>query len=215
MSEVSADVARYLEWLAAELRQWGALLLFVMLFLECIPLAGFAVPGLTVLVIAGFLAAGQSFVSAAGYFLASLAGVVAADNLAYLIGRAGYDRIGVLRRLMDRQAALREDIRGQKLPILLLYQFPPYSRMFAPLLMGALSFAWPRWLLVMSAGSVAFVSTFFLLGYAAGATGRAVFGAVSAASTVSALFVFGLLAWAVMLGIRMFRNHRKPQARPT
>jgi len=213
MPQFSADVAHYMEWLTVELRRWGAPLLFAMLFLECIPVAGFAVPGLTLLVIAGFLAAGQTPAQVASLFLASLAGVVAADNFAFLAGRFGHDHIAPLRRLIDRHEALREEIRGQKLPVLLLYQFPPYSRMFAPLLMGTLGFAWRRWLLVMSIGSFAFVGAFFILGYAAGSTGRRVFGAVDAASTISALFIFGLLAWAAMLGIRVFRNRRNADAR--
>lgn len=209
----SIAMAAYLEVLQSALTRWGALMIFGALFLECVPVVGFAVPGLTILVVAGFLAAGQPLLEAALFFVAAFAGVASSDTLAYLTGRLGGERIGPVRRLILRHDTFRREISGQSLPVLLLYQFPPYSRMFAPLLMGALSFAWTRWLLIVTVGTLAFAAAFYGLGFAVGLAGRELFGAVSTASTLSALFLLGLLVWAAYLGVRLYRLRRRPTER--
>lgn len=200
----------YAESLASLIRRWGPILLFASLFIEAIPLFGFILPGLTILVVAGFLAAGQSLFSAILFFIASLAGLILADTLMFWLGREGATRLRIIERLTRKHDVFRQEIAGQSLAVLLLYQFPPYSRMFAPLLMGALSFTWRRWLFLVSVGSIAFVSAFFGLGLTVGLASRNLSGAVSAASTISALFMLCLLIWATLVAFKLRRVNRHP-----
>lgn len=204
-----------LEILTASLVRWGPYLLFVSMFVECLPIVGFVVPGLTLLVVGGFVAVGQPILLVFLMLVGALAGLLAADTLMFWLGRAGADRMSFVRRLVEKHDAFRQEIDCQSLPVLMAYQFPPYSRMFAPVLMGALSFSWRRWMLIVTTGSLAFVVTFFGLGFAVGVVGRDLAGAVSAASTISALFVLCLLVWVALLAFKLHRRRRHASGRVT
>lgn len=210
----SAAVESYLQWVLATVTRWGPLVTFAAMTLECIPFVGFAVPGLTVLVAAGFLAATQEVAQGLLLFTAAFIGVIIGDNLGYAAGR-GSHRLPPVRRLVDRNARLAGEIERQPLLLLLFYQFPPYSRMFAPLLMGALDFPLRRWAGVVTGGTLVFVIAFFGLGYLAGRAGQAMLGVQSAASTVSALFVVALLVWVGGLAWKLYRTGRQRKEAPS
>lgn len=190
----------------ALLTRWGGPLLFAVMAAECIPLAGFAAPGLVVLVVAGFLAAGTSSWEAAGYLLWALSGVLVADTVLFALGRIGGERQPWLRGVIARHGRLRRELLAQPYPVLLLYQFPPYSRMFAPLVLGAAKLPWSAWLRLTIPAALLFVGSFFGLGSAAGLAGRGVNGAAGAASLASAVFALGFFAWLVLFILRVMRR---------
>jgi len=176
------------------------------MFVESLPIAGFVLPGLSILVIAGFLSAEQPSALTGIMFIAAWAGLLVADTLMFWLGRVGTTKVNLVRRKVEKHDKLRREISSQPLALLLLYQFPPYSRMFAPLLMGTLSFTWCRWLSITTAGSFAFVAAFFGLGLTVGLIGRSLVGAVSIASLISGIFMWGLLIWIVILGLKLRRR---------
>jgi len=212
MQSDTSAITAYLTYLQVSVVHHGPWLIFGALFVECLPVAGLILPGLTLLVVAGFVASGQSGTYVMATILAAIGGVLAADTVAYFAGRVGLERWSALQRLVARHNDLRHELAQQSWRILVLYQFPPYSRMFAPLLLGALAIPWSRWWAITAPGTGLFVGVFFTLGFLAGRTGRALFGAVNAASMVSNLFLASLILWAVWFGfrIRRFRADRQP-----
>lgn len=201
-----AAVSAYLNSLQAPVVHHGPWLIFGALFVECLPIAGFILPGLTLLVIAGFVASGQSPTYTLVTIVAAVGGVLAADTIAFVAGRFGLERWPGVQRLVARNADLRHELARQSWSVLVLYQFPPYSRMFAPLIMGAMATPWSRWWPIMVPGTALFVSVFFSLGFQAGRTGYALLGAANAASMASGLFLAALVLWAVCVWLRIRRS---------
>jgi membrane protein DedA with SNARE-associated domain len=190
------------------LAQWGGIMVFGTMFLDCLPFMAFVAPGVIMLVLAGFVASSQPVAQAGLLFGSACAGALLSDTLMYFAGRSGYGRVRFIRRMVDRRDKLRSEILTQRTPILIFYQFPPYSRMFAPLIMGAVGFSWSRWVMLVSASTLVFVASFFGLGLAAGIGGHAAAGATKAASIVSALFVFAFLGWLLGLVLRLLQRRR-------
>lgn len=191
------------------LRRWGVVIVFGAMFLDCLPFAAFIAPGVIMLVLAGFVAASQS--PAQGVFLigAAAAGVISSDTLMYVVGRTCYSKSILVRRMVDKRAKLRNELSSQHHMLIFLYQFPPYSRMFAPIIMGTLKFSWRRWLIVSTFGTIIFVASFFMLGLIAGVSGDEAAGATKVASSVSTIFVFAFLVWLGRIIIRLFKSRRE------
>lgn len=192
------DSALYLNALETGFARWGYLVMFGALFLECVPVVGFAVPGLTILVAAGFWATTLDGTHAMGLLAAASAGVVASDTSAYAVGRLSRGRLSVVQRAVKRHDGLRRRLAEQALPVLIFYQFPPYSRMFAPLLLGVIDLALGRWVALVCISTALFVLAFFGLGYVVGWSGRALANAIDIAGLVTTVFVGGLVWWGIV-----------------
>ncbi len=208
MVDPSAYVAAVTGAIFKGLAKWGAIVVFAAMFVDCLPFVAFVAPGVIMLVLTGYFAAGQPTLSWVLLFAAACAGVMASDTLMFAIGRSGYHRIAVVRRLVDKQERLRQAILRQKAFVLIFYQFPPYSRMFAPLIMGAARFSWIRWAALVSTSTVLFVASFFGIGLMAALGGRAASGATASANSISILFVFGFFAWLSVLIYRLVQRRR-------
>ena len=192
----------------ASLGRWGPVIVFALMFLDCLPFAAFVAPGVIVLVLAGYVAAGEGLLDGVGLFTAGCAGIFVCDTTMYLIGRSGYARSAFVKGFVDRRAKFKHEIERQRTAVLIFYQFPPYSRMFAPLILGALGASWARWLSLVSLSTLVFVTSFFALGWAAGAGRQAATSATNAASSVSTVFLLAFVAWLVALVVRLFRRRR-------
>jgi membrane protein DedA with SNARE-associated domain len=188
---------------------WGPLIAFAGMFLDCLPFAAFVAPGVILLVLVGYFAAGRSLTEAVTLFISASGGVVACDTLMYAIGRAGYSRSARTRAFIDKHERLRREILAERPALLVFYQFPPYSRMFAPLVMGALEVSWRRWAVIVSFSTVVFVGAFFVLGYAAGSSGKTASGATETASVLSTVFLAAFLIWLIALVLRLVRAARQ------
>lgn len=196
------------------LAKWGAIVVFAAMFVDCLPFVAFVAPGVIMLVLTGFFAASQPTLSWGLLFASACAGVIASDTLMFYIGRSGYHRISAVRRLVDKQARLRQAILNQRTLLLIFYQFPPYSRMFAPLIMGAVRFSWIRWTALVFASTVLFVASFFGIGLVAALGGHASSGATASANKISALFALAFFAWLSVLIYHVIQR-RRSQSEPS
>jgi len=203
------QLATYLNSVQATLAQSGPLLLGGVLIVECLPVIGFAAPGLTILVAAGYYVGSQQSPEPVQWIGAALSGVLAADTLAFGTGRVFASKWPFLKRFADKHKALRVQLASQPWGLLVWYQFPPYSRMFAPLLLGTLSLSWSRWWSVAVPSTLLFVSAFFGLGFGASLTQRALIETVGIASSISLLALGMLAAWAVWFYRRFKRDSAK------
>jgi membrane protein DedA with SNARE-associated domain len=206
------DPAAYLDTVVRGISQglarWGAIVVFAAMFVDCLPFVAFFAPGAIMLVLTGFFAAGQPGLGCGLLFASACAGVIASDTLMFSIGRSGYHRFPAVRALVDKQERLRQAIMRQRTLLLVFYQFPPYSRMFAPLVMGAARFSWSRWTALVSSSTVLFVASFFGIGLAAALGGHAASGATSAANVVTGIFVIAFFAWLSALIYRLIQRRR-------
>lgn len=191
------------------LLDWREPLLFIILAAECVPLLGFAAPGLIVLVAAGFVAAGLDLAAAARLFATALAAIATADLALFALGRWGSARSARLARWIGPRAALGRELAGQPNRLLLFYQFPPYSRMFGPLMLGSSEIGWGRWLGLCGAGTLLFVLAFFGAGLAAANLATGLAGMISAAGTVALIFGFAFIAWAAAMARRLWRGRSR------
>lgn len=187
---------------------WREQVLFGLLILECIPVLGILAPGQLALAIAGFWAASQPFDVAIRLAFVALAAVLIADFFMFVLGRIGTTRIAFLRRTLGRHASLGRTLEAQSTAVMLLYQFPPYSRMFAPFLLGAGEMRISAWISLSIGASVLFVLTFFMIGFSVAWSGQALSESASIASTASAIFALGFFAW-LFLFIRQFIKMRR------
>lgn len=196
------------------LAKWGAIVVFAAMFVDCLPFVAFVAPGVIMLVLTGFFAASQPGLSWGLLFASACAGVIASDTLMFSIGRSGYHRIPAVRRLVDKQERLRQAILNQRALLLIFYQFPPYSRMFAPLVMGAARFSWLRWTALVSTSTVLFVASFFGIGLLAALGGHAASSATASANKVSIIFVIAFFAWLSVLVYRLIQRRRDQSETP-
>jgi membrane protein DedA with SNARE-associated domain len=185
---------------------WREPLLFVLLVAECVPLLGLASPGLIALVLAGFVGHELGYSAALRLYATALVAVSATDLLLFAAGRAGAVRLPLVQRWVGERATFGRALAGQRDAMLMLYQFPPYSRMFAPLLLGAAALGWTRWLRVAGAGTLLFVSSFFLIGFSAHWLSSGIDGAAAGAGFASSVFGLGLGAWIAVLVVRIWKS---------
>ena len=211
MLDSTASMDGVIRAIMKSLADWGAVMVFGTMFLDCLPFMAFVAPGVIMLVLVGFAASSQSFGATILFYGSACAGVLVSDTLMYYAGRAGYRRLEFIRRMVDKRAKLRSEILGQKTQVLIFYQFPPYSRMLAPIIMGSAGFSSSRWYFLAITSTLVFVTSFFGLGWLAGVSGQAAVGATKVASIVSALFVFAFLGWLGGLIFRILQRHRDAQ----
>ncbi|HWV52353.1 DedA family protein [Pseudorhodoplanes sp.] len=145
------------------LKTYGAITLFVMIFLESM---GSPVPGETG-VIAGSLLAAKGELSIVGVYFAVLFGAILGDSTGYLIGRLGGNRL--LRRFGPRIGLTAErldavEARFSKggLWIVVAARFIPLMRQLNGLVAGSLSMPFHRFLMAQGAGAVLWTSVYCL-----------------------------------------------------
>lgn len=187
----------YFTFLSKLISQYAYVAIFVFLLLENTAFLGFIVPGLLVLLIAGFFS-GNGELNLAGSLIAGILGTMAGDNLSYLLGKYGVQKIYRVREFVQRDNKVSEILNSQKSYVLVFFQFPVYLRVVMPAVLGSMSYPFKRWLIIDTVGSFLFNATFMGLGFAVAKTT----GLFTDASTYSsriqyafgALFVFWILA---------------------
>lgn len=145
------------------LKSWGAIAVFVMIYLESM---GSPVPGETGVIAASLLAA-KGELSIVGVYVAVLFGAILGDSTGYLIGRLGGQRL--LRRFGPRLGltAERLDYVEQRfakggLWLVFVARFLPIMRQLNGLVAGSLTMPFHRFLMAQSAGAVAWTSLYCL-----------------------------------------------------
>jgi membrane protein DedA with SNARE-associated domain len=191
--------------LEALLLKWREPLLALMLVGECMPLVGFAAPGLIALALAGFIAVDLGPFAGIRLFLIACAAIFFTDLGMFAMGRLGSRRSALVARFVGPRAAFGKELQRQPDRWLLFYQFPPYARMFAPVLLGNVQLEWRRWLAVSTLATLIFVVTFFGLGVAAALLHEKVAGVVAASGLLIFISMSGLLVWCLGFAGRLWR----------
>jgi membrane protein DedA with SNARE-associated domain len=145
------------------LKQYGAVAIFVMIYLESM---GSPVPGETG-VIAASLLAGRGELSIVSLYVAVLFGAILGDSTGYLIGRVGGNtllrrfgpRIGLTAERLD---AVETRFATGGLWIVVAARFIPLMRQLNGLVAGSLAMPFHRFLMAQSAGAVLWTSLYCL-----------------------------------------------------
>jgi membrane-associated protein len=152
-----------LEWARAH----APLLVFAWMTLENTLFLGVLVPGLTVLVVTGLLIH-TGDVTPAPVLAAALGGTYLGDNLNYLIGRWGLQRLGWVRRVLSENEEARDFIERYPKALYVFFHFPVYLRSAFPLTLGSMRYPWRTWLGIDLVAAPLFVAGFVGLGYGLG-----------------------------------------------
>src|SRR5262249_6134405 len=141
--------------LADLIAQYSYYAVFAALLLENTALLGVFIPGVTILLIAGFLCAiGElnfGYCVAAGFL-----GTVAGDNLSYVFGRYGAERLGFVKRFLERNSGMAARIASLNTYTLVFFHFPGFLRIAAPSILGAARLHWRKWLCIDLLGGAMF-----------------------------------------------------------
>lgn len=200
--ELSAQTTQALKWVET----WREPLVATVLFLECLPIVGFLAPGQIVLTIAGFWSGGHSVWVSLRMFVTCLVAIILADTLMFGIGRYCSHKFEFLRTWLGKNAVFSKALSAQPFGVLLFYQFPPYTRMFGPFLMGASQRPWRPWLGLCLTASFAFVATFFGVGLGIAIAGKAALAGASLAASASAICAIAFFVWLPFFIKRMAKS---------
>src|SRR5262249_772319 len=113
------------------LAEYSYFAVFAALLLENTIFLGIFIPGVTVLLIAGFSSAigGLDF----AYCLAAgFCGTIPGDNISYIFGRYGAERLGFARRILERNSGVASRISSLNIYTLVFFHFPGFLRIAAP-----------------------------------------------------------------------------------
>lgn len=154
----------YLGYVSDFVVKYGYLTVFLGLMLENIPVVGLFFPGLFILIFGGYLA-GLGDLSILFVFISAVLGIYVGDNLSYILGYFGIVKLSRLQKISPQLHQLEKDIRDKTGVFLIFFQFPVYSRMLLPVLLGTLQFPIRRWFFLDAIATVLFASVFSLIGY--------------------------------------------------
>jgi len=148
---------------------------WAVLFFVSIESMGVPVPGETMLLVAAVYAGATHQLSIALVIAAAAAGAVAGDNLGYLIGRQGGERLlrrvgPALRLTAGRLTLVRYLFRRHGGKAVFFGRFVAVLRVFAAFLAGVAHMPWRRFALANAAGGIVWATTMGLLGYGLGAS---------------------------------------------
>ena len=193
--------------LAERFGQWGYVILFVLILLECQPPLGLFVPGESLVLISGFLAGQGVFDLEAAIVTVSLAAILG-DTIGFELGRQlGRDwlvrhgrRFGIREPEFERTAGFIARHGGKAA---FLSHFMHLLRSVTPFMAGANRMPYRRFVLSNALGCIVWAAVFCTLGYFVGESwtlfekwiGRA--GAVVGGVAILVLVVWRLWRWAV------------------
>jgi len=211
--EAEAAVRDMLGGLNGWLADWWLPVVLVALLLEGIPVGGFVAPGLVLLVFAGFKASAQPAYWGVLIFLACLAALVTGDFLAFGIGRWARARSARLQGWFERRLPHSERWRRAAFGTVIFYQFPPYSRMIFPALLGSSGIPLSKWAGVCLSASLLFTIVAFGAGFLGGRVGGDFVAANQQVANIIAILSIAFLLAAGSLIMRLFRSSEKDSGR--
>ena len=148
---------------------------WAVMFFVAIESMGIPVPGETMLLIAAVYAGATHHLSIAAVIAAAAVGAIIGDNLGFLIGRLGGERL--LRRVgpalhltAGRLILMRYLFQRHGGKAVFFGRFVTVLRIFAAFLAGINGMPWRRFALYNAAGGIAWATLIGLLGYGLGAS---------------------------------------------
>jgi membrane protein DedA with SNARE-associated domain len=162
---------------------WGVV------FFVAIESMGVPVPGETMLLVAAVYAGATHQLSIAAVIAAAAVAAIAGDNLGYLIGRLGGDRLlrrvgPVLHLTEGRLAVGRYLFQRHGGKAVFFGRFVAVLRVFAAFLAGTTRMPWRRFALFNTAGCLVWATLMGLLGYGLGASAAGPLGYIGFALAV-------------------------------
>jgi membrane-associated protein len=181
---------------------WAVLLVVgLLVFAEDALFIGFVLPGETAAVLAG-VAAKIGHVPLAGALIVVVAAAIAGDTVGYEVGRHLGPRILQVRFLRNRQKGIRrsQDFLARRGgSAVFLGRWVALFRALMPALAGTARMHYPKFLAYNAAGGITWGVAVVMLGYAAGASYKAIesrFG-LGSAIAVAAIAIVALIVWRV------------------
>lgn len=200
---------QYFELLQQFLQRYGVLIVFPILLLENFPLIGFVTPAITILIFVGFMLAATPSIlleTAAVAYAAILLG----DNIWFFIGRYSGGKWKALKTVNSRAKTVLEVLSEQSRWLMLLYQFPPYFRMFLPFGLGMSRFPFSTWVFINLIGSFLYVTTFVCTGYVA----YSLFDSIEFANDIGRGITFVITTFSIIyllvLVVRYIKKRQTP-----
>jgi len=162
---------------------WGVV------FFVAIESMGVPVPGETMLLVAAVYAGATHQLSIAAVIAAAAVAAIAGDNLGYLIGRLGGDRLlrrvgPVLHLTEGRLAVGRYLFQRHGGKAVFFGRFVAVLRVFAAFLAGTTRMPWRRFAVFNTAGCLVWATVMGLLGYGLGASAAGPLGYIGFALAV-------------------------------
>ncbi len=197
-----------LEWLSAQVHDWGYLALFAMTFLETSAFLGLIAPGESVVVIAGLLAA-RGVLGIGPVIAIAMLGAMAGDSTGYVIGRRfgegfvlRYGRHVFIKKQHLEDTRRFIDRFGGK--AMFFGRFIGWLRAFAPVVAGTAKMPYGRFLFFDVYGTFLWAATYSLLGYLAGNSWELIQHYLGEVAVTA-----GILALLAVLGVAYFRRRRR------
>lgn len=146
------------------LRDYGYWVIFFGILLESIIYVGIVIPGTLIAVLAGFYAQQGAFSLPIAIIL-TIIGAIIGDNISYLVGKYGWNRIIKSTRLFRWFKRLNKVIDKGIWKYMLIYHYSANVRVFFPTVAGALKVPFKTWIIFDSIGVIIWGLTMNLLGY--------------------------------------------------
>ena len=165
---------------------------------------GVPVPGETMLLVAAVYAGATHQLSIVAVIAAAVAAAIAGDNMGYLFGRLGGERLlrrvgPVLHLTEGRLAMARYLFRRHGAKTVFFGRFVAILRVFAAFLAGTTRMPWRRFALANAAGVIAWATLMGLLGYGLGASATGPLGYIA----------FALAAVIIVVGAVVLRRNEE------
>ena len=220
---IARVIERIVQWVTPVFGDWGLLLIFLATFLETSALLGLIVPGETIVILGGILAnptfrtefagAGSLNVTLQQVIIVSIVGVIAGDQVGYVLGRVAGRRLARRwKRLLrpERIAAAEAYYRQHGGKTVFLGRFTPFLRSLGAMVAGMSRMSYWRFTLWDLAGALVWGTGIPLVGYVFGRYGT------SSIKTIDGFLKapgFALLALAALGAFIYMRRRRRDRNR--
>jgi membrane protein DedA with SNARE-associated domain len=198
----------YITAISEIVSQYGYVAVFVALVLENTFFLGVVIPGILVLIVAGFYS-GIGTINLPMSIIAGVLGTFIGDNLSFLLGRLARNKVGPIRRFLDKYQPAAEKIKSQRAIVLVFFQFPVYMRVVLPVLFGSIGFPLAKWIRLDVIASILFNVVFIGLGFAAAKITGMLSTAQDISSQVQIFFGAVFTVWVAMLVWKIYKSRRK------
>lgn len=218
-------IERVVHWVTPVFGDWGLLLIFLATFLETSAFLGLVVPGETIVILGGILAnptfrtefveAGTLDITLQQVIVVAIVGVIAGDQVGYVIGRVGGRRLARRwKRLLrpERIAAAEAYYRQHGGKTVFLGRFTPFLRSLGAMVAGMSRMSYWRFTLWDLAGALLWGVGIPLVGYVFGRYGTASIKAIDRALKGPGVVLLAIAVIGIVIYVRRRRRERDREA---
>jgi membrane-associated protein len=194
-------------------KDYGYLVVFIGMLLESIIYVGILIPGTLIAILAGFYAQ-QGNLSLSLTILLTLIGAMLGDNVSYLIGKYGWNKIISKTRLYKWFNKLNKVIDKGLWKYLLIYHYSANIRVFFPTIAGSLKIPFKTWIIFDSLGLIIWGVSMNLIGYFIGSQVGRIENILNIESKIGwvILVIFALwIGWSIYSFRKMIIEDKKSE----